>query len=63
MACPERPLVNPAFVIKGMDKNKSFKLMINDSKSSNYRAGYEGDNMVIWIRLTSMKDTSIKLLF
>ena len=63
MAGPKRPLVNPVFVIKRMDKNKPFKLMINDSKISNYRAGYEDDNMVIWIRLTSMKDTSFKLLF
>jgi len=37
----ERPLVNPVFVIKGMDKNKPFKLMINDTKLSNYRVGYE----------------------
>jgi hypothetical protein len=63
MASQKRPLFNPAFVIRGMDKNKSFKLMINDTKVSNFRAGYEDDNMVIWIRLTSTKDTSIKLLF
>ncbi|MHC4214562.1 MAG: hypothetical protein ACYSWP_14460 [Planctomycetota bacterium] len=63
MASPERPLVNPAFVIKGMDKNKPFKLMINNSKFNNYRVGYEDDNMVFWIRLTAKKETSIKLLF
>lgn len=62
-ASHERPLLNPVFVIKGMDKNKPFKLMINDTKLSNYRVGYEDDNMVIWIPLTSMKDTSFKLLF
>jgi hypothetical protein len=62
-ACPEKPLVNPVFVIKGMDKNKSFKLMINDTKSSNYRAGYEDDNMVIWIPLTSIKTTTFQLIY
>ena len=63
MASPERPLVNPVFVIKGMDKNKPFTLLMNDKKLSNYRAGYEDDNMVIWIPLTSMKNTSFQLLF
>jgi hypothetical protein len=62
-ASPEEPLFNPAFVIKGMDKNRPFKLMVNDSESSHYRAGYEDDNMVIWIPLRSMKNTSFKLLF
>ncbi|MHC4325377.1 MAG: hypothetical protein ACYSUX_14025, partial [Planctomycetota bacterium] len=62
-ASPERPLVNPAFVIKGMDKNKSFRLKIYDKNVINYRAGFEQDNMVIWIPLTSIKDTPFKLLF
>ena len=62
-ASPEKPLFNPVFVIKGMDKNKPFKLMMNDTKLSNYRAGYEDDNMVIWIPLTSFKTTTFKLIY
>ena len=62
-ASPERPLINPAFVIKAMDKNKSFRLMINDTEVSNYRAGYEDDNLVIWIPMKMMKETSLKVLF
>jgi hypothetical protein len=62
-ASPEKPIVNPAFVIKGMGKNKSFRLKINDENVTNYRVGFEQDNMVVWIPLTSMKDTSLMLLF
>ena len=63
IASPEKPLVNPVFVIKGIDKNKSFRLKINDEYVTNYRVGYEQDNIVVWIPLTSMKDTFFKLLF
>jgi hypothetical protein len=59
----DRPLVNPFFIIKGMDKNKPFKLMINNKAVKDFRSGFEDDNLVIWIPLTAMKDTSIKLLF
>jgi len=62
-ASPERPLMNLAFVIKRMDKNKSFRLMINDKELKNYRAGYEDDNLVIWIPITAMKEISAKLIF
>jgi len=62
-ASPEKPLVNPVFVIKDTHKNKPFKLKINDAESSDYRVGYENDSTVIWIPLTSMKYTSFKLLF
>jgi hypothetical protein len=37
--------------------------MINDSKVKNYRVGNENENMILWIPLTAMKDTSFKLLF
>jgi hypothetical protein len=59
----ERPLINPVFIIKGMDKNKSIRLMINDEELKNYRAGFEDDNLVIWIPLTAIKETSLKLNF
>jgi len=59
----ERPLINPVFVISGLDKDRPFELMINDTKFNNYRSGFEDDNLVIWIPLTAMKDTSIKLVF
>jgi hypothetical protein len=59
----EKPLINPAFVIKGMNKNKSFKLMINDKESNNYRSGYEDDNLIIWIPISAMKETSFKIVF
>jgi len=62
-ASPEKPLFNPVFVIKGMDKNKPFKLMANDTKLSNYRVGYEDDNMVIWIPLTSIQSTTFELIY
>ena len=62
-ASPERPLLNPVFVIKGVDKSKSFKLMLNDTKLDDFRAGYEDDNLVLWIPLTTMKNTFFKLLF
>jgi len=55
--------MNLAFVIKRMDKNKSFRLMINDKELKNYRAGYEDDNLVIWIPITAMKEISAKLIF
>ena len=59
----DRPLVNPAFVIKGLDKNSSLKMKLNDEEFKNFSSGFEGDNLVIWIPLKAMKDTSIKLLF
>jgi hypothetical protein len=59
----ERPLVNPVFVIKQMDANKPFNLMINDSQVKNYRVGNENGNMVLWIPLASMKDTTFKLIY
>jgi hypothetical protein len=59
----DRPLVNPALIIKNMDKNKPSKLMINNKAVKDFRSGFEDDNLVIWIPLTAMKDTSIKLLF
>jgi len=62
-ASHERPLINPAFVIKGMDKNKSFRLMLNDKELKKYQSGFEDDNLVIWIPLTAMKETSLKLKF
>jgi hypothetical protein len=63
MASPERPLINPFFIIKGMDKNKPFKLMINDSQVKNYRVGNENGNMVLWIPLTSFKTTTFELIY
>jgi hypothetical protein len=62
-ASSEKPLINPAFVIKGMDKNKSFRLMLNDEELKKYRAGFEDDNLIIWIPLTSMREASFNLLF
>jgi hypothetical protein len=62
-ATPEEPLVNPVFVIKGADKNKPFTLLINNSNASDYRAGYERDNMVIWIPFTSTEATSVELVY
>lgn len=61
-AGPERPLVNPAFVIKGI-KYEPSKLMINDSEFSNYRAGFEGNDLVVWVPFTSMKNTLVELIF
>ncbi|MHC4456891.1 MAG: hypothetical protein ACYS0I_07325 [Planctomycetota bacterium] len=62
-ASPEKPLFNPVFVIKQMDANKSFKLMINDSQVKNYRAGNENENMILWIPLTSIKTTTFELIY
>jgi hypothetical protein len=62
-ASHDRPLVNPAFVIKGLDKNSSLKMKLNDKEFKNFSSGFEDDNLVIWIPLKAMKDTSIKLLF
>ncbi|UCE62896.1 MAG: hypothetical protein JSU59_08410 [Nitrospirota bacterium] len=62
-ASSERPLVSPVFAIKGMDSGMPVKLMVDGVEVSNYRAGIEGDNILIWVPLTSMRDTSLKLLF
>jgi hypothetical protein len=62
-ASPERPLHNPAFVIKDMGKNRIFTLMLDGTKVENYRAGYEGENLVLWIPFTSTEDTSLRLVF
>ena len=59
----EQPLINPAFVIKGMNKDKSYKLMINGKESTNHRSGFESDNLILWIPLTAMKETSLKVVF
>jgi hypothetical protein len=59
----EKPLVNPVVIIKRMEKGRSFKLLINDKDFASHRAGFEGENLVLWIPLTEMKDTSLKLLF
>jgi hypothetical protein len=60
-ASPEKPLVNPVFVIKAMGASKSFKLTINDSQVENYRLGNENGNMILWIPLTSIKTTTFKI--
>lgn len=62
-ASPEKPLFNPVFVIKQMDANKSFKLIINDSQVKNYRVGNEDENMILWIPLTSDKTTTFELIY
>jgi hypothetical protein len=62
-ASPEKPLSNPAFVIKQMDANKPFKLTINDSQVKNYRVGNENQDMILWIPLTSIKTTTFELIY
>jgi hypothetical protein len=62
-ATPGKPLVNPVFLIKGAGRDKPFTLVINDSKVSDHRAGYEGDNIVIWIPFTSMEATDVELIY
>jgi hypothetical protein len=59
----EQPLINPAFVIKGMNKDKSYRLMINGKESTNHRSGFESDNLILWIPITAMKETSLKIVF
>jgi len=58
----ERPLVNPVFIIKGLEK-RSFKLILNNDEIANFRVGYEDKIVVLWIPLTLKESAEIKLLF
>jgi hypothetical protein len=62
-ASDERPLINPAFVLKDVKEDKPFKIMINNRESTNHRAGFEDSSLVIWIPITAMQDISLKVLF
>jgi len=62
-ANPERPLINPVFVIKGVSKDATVKLILNQEESTKFRAGFENDDLVIWIPIMAMNDVILKIHF
>jgi hypothetical protein len=59
----KRPLINPVFVIKNNGRKDLIRLIVNDKEIKDYRSGFEGDDLVIWMPLNTTEHISVSAFF